>query len=452
VFSAEVWHTIPMFPNLRVDVLALTTSAGVLWDAPLYATATKLFLPYLFWHGYTSSFADIGTDLRALTDDVAQRPFSVCFAQAHCTHMRMQVVSALQQRLGAEKVRVEGLCFGSQRHDGPGWGHDYPGALLCVCLCAVLSWPVLPVLSSPVLSCPLLSSPVLSCPLLSSPILSWPLLSCPLLSSPVLSFPFGLLSSPGLSALSPILPYPLRHVTSRHVTSRHVTSRHVTSRHVTSRHVTSRHVRHVVSGCVAWCGVALGVVWRVLVARICPLRRSVGQPDSLRFGFCCFVGFNKWRECKAVVALENGNEGVGYMTEKLMNGFLAGALPLYGGDRHGAVAHSIFNSAAFLDIRDFYADGDKTHLWGAHEINAPGPVLSRLDLAAVSAFADAVANITENDDALRRVRREAVGKNMTDLNLKLRWAHNGAAGFEAEAALLRSVVRSFWPPHLFKVK
>ena len=72
---------------------------------------------------------------------------------------------------------------------------------------SILSYPILscPVLSCPVLSCPVLSCPVLSCPVLSCPVLSCPVLSCPVLSCPVLSCP--VLSCPVLSCPPAAKPF-----------------------------------------------------------------------------------------------------------------------------------------------------------------------------------------------------------------------------------------------------
>jgi hypothetical protein len=209
--SAELFHNLP---KLRIDLFMLTHTTGAIWDDPDVAHVPKLYLPYLFWHPYASSHAEMPKDLRVFRDDVTKRPYAVCFAHAHCTHFRMALLGMLRERLG-DALMAKGMCAGATHHEGPGLGNDYPS-------------------------------------------------------------------------------------------------------------------------------------------------------------------YDKWRSCKSVFAMENTNNGAGYMTEKIMNAFMAGALPLYGGDRFTSVAHTLFDNATFLDVRNFYSPQHQDRVWGTHEVGKPGPELDEV--------------------------------------------------------------------------
>ncbi|KAF4676387.1 Alpha (1,3) fucosyltransferase [Perkinsus chesapeaki] len=61
-----------------------------------------------------------------------------------------------------------------------------------------------------------------------------------------------------------------------------------------------------------------------------------------------------YKPYKFVIAMEN-RVAPGYVTEKIVNAFLAGAIPIYYGD---SAARSIFNPASFIDLDDFNDFGE----------------------------------------------------------------------------------------------
>jgi hypothetical protein len=117
-----VYHKLP---PTRVDFMFLTHSCGSLWDDPQHAAVKKVYLPYMYWHPHMSSFAETPMSLRAYDDDIAERPYHVCFAHSHCTHIRMGLLKALKERLGEDKVSAIGGCVGAHS-GGPGVGNDNP--------------------------------------------------------------------------------------------------------------------------------------------------------------------------------------------------------------------------------------------------------------------------------------------------------------------------------------
>lgn len=56
-------------------------------------------------------------------------------------------------------------------------------------------------------------------------------------------------------------------------------------------------------------------------------------------------------DCKILLAVENTVDVAGYVTEKLVNAFLAGAVPVYWGD--SAAAARWFNPAAYIDVAKY---------------------------------------------------------------------------------------------------
>ncbi len=60
-----------------------------------------------------------------------------------------------------------------------------------------------------------------------------------------------------------------------------------------------------------------------------------------------------------------------------------------------------------------------------------------------------IVDLANDAKKLRAMRKLDIGANMTDLNLKMRWMDNGAAGFEHEAMLVRNAVKGIWPPAVF---
>lgn len=66
----------------------------------------------------------------------------------------------------------------------------------------------------------------------------------------------------------------------------------------------------------------------------------------------CFQGMgliNKYSNCKFVIAMEN-SIGDGYITEKIVNAFYSGAIPIYWGSSN---INELFNKNAFININNF---------------------------------------------------------------------------------------------------
>ena len=61
------------------------------------------------------------------------------------------------------------------------------------------------------------------------------------------------------------------------------------------------------------------------------------------------VGTQLNKDYKFIVSFENTRNHVGYMTEKIVKPFLAGAIPIYWGDKQ---VKEIFNEEAFIYVED----------------------------------------------------------------------------------------------------
>ena len=122
------------------------------------------------------------------------------------------------------------------------------------------------------------------------------------------------------------------------------------------------------------------------------------------------------REAKLVLTLENKNEH-GYVTEKLMNAFLAGAVPVHWGGK--GFAKLFFNPKAYIDLEDY-------------------PSLE-------AGIADVVA-LAQSPARLAAMRREPVfppGRQQW-MNEVFRWDQNNASAFSVEAAHVRAQLLQGW--------
>jgi hypothetical protein len=119
-------------------------------------------------------------------------------------------------------------------------------------------------------------------------------------------------------------------------------------------------------------------------------------------------------EFKLVIAMESCDYP-GYVTEKIVNAFLAGAVPIVWGARE--TVNFLFNPKAFVSLHDY----------------------GSLEEAAAD-----IAALAFDDVRLTRMRNEAVSTRLDWLNEKLRWKENNASGYESEATLLRSRLLNHW--------
>jgi hypothetical protein len=95
---------------------------------------------------------------------------------------------------------------------------------------------------------------------------------------------------------------------------------------------------------------------RDAIATHCPASCGACAVDGVcslrvRAGGTVVEAFSK---CRIALALENNNHQFGYITEKIMNVYLAGAIPVYGGDVRSYHHRQIFNPASMLDVDTFY--------------------------------------------------------------------------------------------------
>jgi hypothetical protein len=219
-----------------------------------------------------------------------------------------------------------------------------------------------------------------------------------------------------------------------------------------------------------------------------------------------------FRKCRVALAVENTNWGKGYLTEKIMNVYLAGAVPVYGGDVQTHAVYNIFNRESMLNIVDYYNEtrlyGDgfrfnqvsshvcvcvcvsatihssvallipshlvSSHLISSHLISSPRissrvisselisrhvsarpsrcplfALLGQVDVDSLERAATAIVALANNVTRLREMRKVDIGVNMTDLNLRLRWPDNNGAGFPLEVRLMREAFAAVWPPSVF---
>jgi hypothetical protein len=119
-------------------------------------------------------------------------------------------------------------------------------------------------------------------------------------------------------------------------------------------------------------------------------------------------------EFKLVMVVESQSHP-GYVTEKIVNAFLAGAVPIVWGARE--TVNFLFNPKAFVSLHDY----------------------GSLEEAAAD-----IAALAFDDVRLTRMRNEAVSTRLDWLNEKLRWKENNASGYESEATLLRSRLLNHW--------
>ncbi len=121
-------------------------------------------------------------------------------------------------------------------------------------------------------------------------------------------------------------------------------------------------------------------------------------------------------DCRLAIAMENSNMH-GYVTEKIVNAFAAGAVPIQWGSRRELVQRLGFNPRAFFSLEDF---------------------------DTLEAAADAVAALALNETRLREMRDEPVSTNPELTNGMLRWTTNNAASFATHAAALRKAMCPHW--------
>jgi hypothetical protein len=68
-----------------------------------------------------------------------------------------------------------------------------------------------------------------------------------------------------------------------------------------------------------------------------------------------------------------------------------------------------------------------------------------MDWAMLKRVVDEVEAVTSDVERLRNVRKAAIGTDMANLNARLRWMHNGCAGYETETTALREVLARILP-------
>jgi hypothetical protein len=186
--------------------------------------------------------------------------------------------------------------------------------------------------------------------------------------------------------------------------------------------------------------------------------------------------FHVARDCRMLLALENGNSRPGYITEKIMNAFLAGTVPIYSGDAPSSIARRLFNPDAFVDVQQFYNETNRHREWGDYidvtevcTVAAPRcclgatddtprsvcewrvvHALGQVDEEALAKAADYIAELVVDSERLRRMRTAPISHDMADLNLKLRYMHNGGAGFPEQLEWTSRIVKRIWPPTLWQ--
>jgi hypothetical protein len=117
---------------------------------------------------------------------------------------------------------------------------------------------------------------------------------------------------------------------------------------------------------------------------------------------------------RMVISMEN-TDVPQYVTEKLVNGFLSGAVPIHWGSRDFTA--SVFNARAFVSVHDFD------------------------DMVAAAEY---IAALAMDVNRLRAMRAEPVGVDMAHLNDVLRWDVNNAKAFPAETMQLGRGLRAAW--------
>ncbi|KAH7459731.1 putative fucosyltransferase R654 [Phytophthora ramorum] len=108
---------------------------------------------------------------------------------------------------------------------------------------------------------------------------------------------------------------------------------------------------------------------------------------------------------KFVLAFEN-TRAAGYVTEKLVNAFLAGSVPVYWGD--SKTVSELFNPESFIDCGRFDSLQD---------------------------CAEYVAHVDDSPEMYTRMRREAPVANMTAFNEAFSWHPTVPSRFMADAVL-----------------
>lgn len=139
--------------------------------------------------------------------------------------------------------------------------------------------------------------------------------------------------------------------------------------------------------------------------------RNDAQVEGIWTGDALLQSLSQFR---CVIAVEN-SDIPGYVTEKILNAFLAGAVPIHGGASQ--YAKSVFNPKAFISIDDY----------GSLEEAARG-----------------IADICSNGTRLRAMRAEPIAINMARLNEALRWKDNNCSGFKQEIGVFRRRLLEAW--------
>jgi hypothetical protein len=141
-----------------------------------------------------------------------------------------------------------------------------------------------------------------------------------------------------------------------------------------------------------------------------PSYKSQSVPDTMK-------------DCRLMICAENTPKP-GYVTEKMVNGFISGAVPIHWGGYDAASKY--FNPKAFISVDSFYEGGADSR-------------------KAVLRAADAIAALARNVTALREMRAEPVSRDLKALNDQLRWKTNGGVFFVDDATKLRDTLLESWP-------
>ena len=120
------------------------------------------------------------------------------------------------------------------------------------------------------------------------------------------------------------------------------------------------------------------------------------------------------RDFKLVITLES-RDIPGYITEKVLNAFLAGAIPIHYGA--SAAMSQIFNPKAYIRLEDY---------------------------PSIEAAALDIARLAFDTDRLAAMAAEPVSYKLDWLNEVLRWNDNNASAFRYEAEHIRQRLASHW--------
>ncbi len=115
-----------------------------------------------------------------------------------------------------------------------------------------------------------------------------------------------------------------------------------------------------------------------------------------------------------MMALEN-SDVPGYVTEKMINAFLSGAIPISWGAAQ--TVRELFNPSAYVDVSRY---------------------------SSPAAAAQAIVDIANNPVQLRAMRAQPVSHNLDAINAQLRWMTNNASAFPAEVAVFRERLTNKW--------